>query len=69
MRSETEPRSRDGAEQAFLASNRNTCDNQVVVHFESDFYDVARFNPGACMLKGVEVGELGDTAGESVLHL
>ena len=53
----------------YLAANRKSWDDRVVVHFDSDYYDVAGFKAGACTLKSVEVDELGDIAGKSLLHL
>lgn len=69
MRSETGSRSRDPAEQLHLASNRKTWDGWAAVHFGSEYYDVAGFKTGSCTLKSVEVEELGDVAGKSLLHL
>ncbi len=39
------------------------------MHFGSEFYDVAGFNAGKSTLKDVEVQELGDVSGRSLLHL
>ncbi len=69
MRSETPAGSGDVAEKAYLGTNRKSWDDRVEVHFGSDFYDVAGFKAGNCSLKSVEVEELGDIAGKSLLHL
>ena len=69
MRSETPAGSRDVAKKAYLGTNRKSWDDRVAVHFGSEFYDVAGFKVGDCTLKSVEVEELGDIAGRSLLHL
>ena len=69
MRSETDAASHDAAEQLHLASNRKAWDGWAAVHFGSEYYDVAGFKTGKCTLKSVEVEELGDVTGKSLLHL
>jgi len=39
------------------------------IHEKSAFYDVANFKAGACTLKSVELDEIGDVTGKSLLHL
>jgi SAM-dependent methyltransferase len=39
------------------------------MHSKSAFYDVAGFRAGKCTLRPIEVEELGDVAGKSLLHL
>ena len=39
------------------------------IHFGSAFYDVEGFKKGKCTLLDVEVEEVGDVAGKSLLHL
>lgn len=39
------------------------------IHEKSAFYDVAKFKAGACTLKSVELDEIGDVTGKSLLHL
>src|ERR1700730_7484575 len=39
------------------------------MHAKSAFYDVAGFRAGKCSLRPLEVEELGDVAGKSLLHL
>jgi 2-polyprenyl-3-methyl-5-hydroxy-6-metoxy-1,4-benzoquinol methylase len=50
-------------------ANRRRWDELVIVHFRSAFYDVAGFKAGRCTLQPLEVKELGDVAGKSLLHL
>ena len=69
MRSESAAASRDAAEKEYLATNRSSWDEWVALHFDSDYYDVAGFKAGNCTLKSVEVEELGDISGKSLLHL
>lgn len=52
-----------------MAANRRHWDEIVPIHAESDFYDVASFKAGESKLKPVELGELGDVRGKSLLHL
>jgi SAM-dependent methyltransferase len=49
--------------------NRRRWDELVPVHARSAFYDVAGFLAGQSTLRPLEVGELGDVAGKSLLHL
>lgn len=39
------------------------------IHTESEFYDVERFRNGRNTLKSIEMEELGDVAGKTLLHL
>lgn len=39
------------------------------IHFNSDFYDLENFKKGTTSLKSVELEEMGDVAGKSLLHL
>ncbi len=49
--------------------NRRHWDEVVPVHARSEFYDVASFKAGQTKLKSVELAELGDVKGKSLLHL
>lgn len=49
--------------------NREAWDRRTGLHVASDFYDVEGFLGGACALKEIELGLLGDVAGKSLLHL
>jgi 2-polyprenyl-3-methyl-5-hydroxy-6-metoxy-1,4-benzoquinol methylase len=49
--------------------NRRRWDELVPIHARSAFYDVAAFRAGGCTLRPLEIEELGDVAGKSLLHL
>jgi SAM-dependent methyltransferase len=53
----------------FMAVNRAHWDELVPIHARSDFYDVERFKTGGTSLKSVELEQLGDVSGKSLLHL
>jgi SAM-dependent methyltransferase len=52
-----------------LETNRRRWDELVPLHAQSAFYDLAGFEAGASSLKSIEIEELGDVAGQSLLHL
>ncbi len=52
-----------------MEANRRHWDEIVPIHVESQFYDVASFKEGQSKLKPVELEELGDVRGKSLLHL
>jgi len=41
----------------------------VSIHAQSKFYDLQSFKAGHSTLKSIEIEELGDVAGKSLLHL
>lgn len=49
--------------------NRARWDELVDIHARSEFYDLAGFKSGKCSLRPLEVAELGDVSGKSLLHL
>jgi SAM-dependent methyltransferase len=53
----------------YLEANRKHWDEAVAIHAASDFYDVPSFKAGEKRLKPVELAELGDVRGRSLLHL
>jgi len=53
----------------YAETNRKTWDVWTGIHLKSDFYDVASFKEGATSLKEIELGEVGDVEGKSLLHL
>ncbi len=53
----------------YTEANRRHWDEIMPVHAASDFYDVASFRAGKTKLKPVELEELGDVRGKSLLHL
>ena len=56
-------------EQARLDANRTMWDERVPLHVVADLYDVPGFRAGANTLPDLEVQELGDVTGRSLLHL
>ena len=53
----------------YAEANRRHWDEIVPIHASSAFYDVAGFKAGESRLKPVELEELGDVRGKSLLHL
>ena len=52
-----------------IAANRRLWNEWARINQESDFYDMAGFRAGQTSLKPIELAELGDVAGKSLLHL
>src|SRR3954471_21265010 len=52
-----------------IALNRAHWDEVVPLHVESEFYDVASFKAGVSSLSPVELTEVGDVRGKTMLHL
>lgn len=53
----------------YFEMNREGWDRRAMAHFESEFYDVAGFLAGETSLREIELSELTDVAGRSLLHL
>ena len=53
----------------YQETNRRRWDELAPLHAQSDFYGVAGFEAGASSLRPIEVEEVGDVAGKSLLHL
>ena len=53
----------------YIDANRRHWDEVTPIHVASEFYDVASFKAGRSKLKPVELAELGDVRGKSLLHL
>jgi len=53
----------------YLSINKDAWDKRTKIHVESKFYDVAAFKKGQCSLNGVELAQVGDVQGKSLLHL
>lgn len=53
----------------YTEANRRYWDGLVPHHLDSDYYDVAGFKAGGSTLNHIELEELGDVAGKSLLHL
>jgi SAM-dependent methyltransferase len=55
--------------QKYFDANKSVWNKKVSFHFKSDFYDVAGFRKGKSSLHFIELEELGDVKGKSMLHL
>ena len=53
----------------YTQANRRHWDEIVPIHAGSEFYDVGSFKAGKSKLKPVELEELGDVRGKTMLHL
>jgi SAM-dependent methyltransferase len=53
----------------YLQANRHLWDNWTLEHEKSPFYDLAAFKADKDRLRSIELEELGDVAGKSLLHL
>lgn len=53
----------------YLKSNQRLWDQWTIEHEESPFYDLAGFREGRDRLRSIELSELGDVSGKSLLHL
>ncbi|HMX35743.1 MAG TPA: class I SAM-dependent methyltransferase [Ferruginibacter sp.] len=55
--------------QAMFEANRASWNKRTGVHKDSAFYDLASFKKGKTSLMPIELGELGNVHGKSLLHL
>ena len=53
----------------YQEANRKNWDDRVPIHYNSEFYNVARFRRTRCSLGKLEQEELGEVRGRSLLHL
>jgi SAM-dependent methyltransferase len=53
----------------YLETNRKMWDELTPIHAESEFYDLDGFKRGRCSLQQIEIEEVGDVTGKSMLHL
>jgi SAM-dependent methyltransferase len=53
----------------YLSINRNAWDTRTGIHVESEMYDMDGFLKGASSLKEIELAEVGDVRGKTLLHL
>ena len=53
----------------FSEANRELWNAWTPIHRRSAFYDVDGFKAGTTSLREIELGELGDVSGKSLLHL
>ena len=57
-----------GIDGDWLRHNRESWDDRVRVHADSDFYDLSGFRAGAYTLRAFELDEVGDVSGRRLLH-
>lgn len=53
----------------YLDVNKETWDKRTKIHIKSEFYDVESFVKGQSSLNSIELNQLGDVQGKSLLHL
>ncbi len=53
----------------YIAINKKAWDKRTQTHLDSTFYDVKNFIRGQCSLNPVELAEVGEVKGKSLLHL
>jgi len=53
----------------YININKETWNNKVEVHINSDFYDMEGFLRGKSTLNSIELDLLGDVTGKKILHL
>lgn len=53
----------------YAAANRSLWNAWAALHKDSPFYDLEGFKAGASSLRPIEIDELGDVTGKSLLHL
>ena len=53
----------------YIEANRAHWDEVAPLHAASDYYDVASFRAGKSPLHSIELDEVGDVSGKSLLHL
>ena len=55
--------------QSYFEANRESWNKRTAVHKDSAFYDLEAFKNGMLSLNKIEMEELGDVSGRSLLHL
>ena len=55
--------------QHYFDANKDSWNKRTAVHKESAFYDIASFKKGKTSLHKIELDEVGDVKGKSLLHL
>jgi len=53
----------------YLKINKETWNKRTRIHVESNFYDLSSFEKGVTSLNAVELEQVGDVNGKSLLHL
>jgi SAM-dependent methyltransferase len=56
-------------EKKYFVDNQNSWNSRVSIHKDSAFYDVVGFKSGRNVLNDIELNEVGDVRGQSMLHL
>jgi len=56
-------------QEKYLEANRKLWDARTPFHVKSDFYDVDAFLAGKTSLNAIELEQLGDVSGKTMLHL
>src|SRR5512142_3256616 len=54
---------------AYLQANQQLWDQWTIEHEKSPFYELAGFRAGKDRLRSIELTELGEVSGKSLLHL
>ena len=55
--------------QSYFDANKASWNKRTVVHKDSDFYELDAFKKGKSSLHKIEIEEVGDVTGKSLLHL
>ena len=55
--------------QSYFEENKQSWNKRTAVHKDSSFYDLDSFKKGKSSLNKIELQELGDVSGKSLLHL
>ncbi len=58
-----------GQENNYIEINKNSWNNKVDIHYDSEFYDTKAFINGQSSLNQIELELLGDIRGKTILHL
>ncbi|MGH2553948.1 MAG: class I SAM-dependent methyltransferase [Chitinophagaceae bacterium] len=53
----------------YFNANKHLWNQRTAIHKDSEFYGLAQFKAGANVLTQIELGEIGDVKGKSLLHL
>ena len=53
----------------YFHANMDAWNRKTIEHFRSDFYDVKKFRETKSSLNNIELEEIGDVKGKSLLHL
>jgi SAM-dependent methyltransferase len=55
--------------ESYFEENKTSWNKRTAIHKDSDFYDLASFKKGKTSLNRIELRELGDVKGKTLLHL